>query len=146
MGGFPVPMPMLRSCLCPRVENRERRSGRFCCYNRRSIKKRIRGGELLTSRPPLGEMFQHQQLCGGVLIVLVALATLAGSSPSHPFGSAVSSAERNQRTWLERRANVPIPDPASRVNLFIGTTSTGHAFPGERQSRCMRDFLTYCWA
>ncbi|KAI1787036.1 glycoside hydrolase family 92 protein [Ganoderma leucocontextum] len=32
--------------------------------------------------------------------------------------------------WFGRRAVVPIPDPASRVNLFIGTTSTGHAFPG----------------
>ncbi|KAI0658157.1 glycoside hydrolase family 92 protein [Cubamyces menziesii] len=29
-----------------------------------------------------------------------------------------------------RRADVPIPDPASHVNLFIGTTSSGHAFPG----------------
>ncbi|KAI0672074.1 glycoside hydrolase family 92 protein [Trametes maxima] len=29
-----------------------------------------------------------------------------------------------------KRADVPITDPASRVNLFIGTTSSGHAFPG----------------
>ncbi|KAI0634493.1 glycoside hydrolase family 92 protein [Trametes polyzona] len=29
-----------------------------------------------------------------------------------------------------KRADVPIPDPASHVNLFIGTTGPGHAFPG----------------
>ncbi|KAH9846718.1 glycoside hydrolase family 92 protein [Lenzites betulinus] len=30
----------------------------------------------------------------------------------------------------DKRADVPIQDPASHVNLFIGTTSSGHAFPG----------------
>ena len=84
-------------------------------------------------------MFQLQQLQlrGGALIALAALATLAGSS-SHPsgYGSPSSNTNtntytRNQENWLQRRANVPIPDPASRVNLFIGTTGTGHAFPGE---------------
>ncbi|KAI0767769.1 glycoside hydrolase family 92 protein [Fomes fomentarius] len=35
--------------------------------------------------------------------------------------------------WLAafgRRADVPIPDPASHVNLFIGTANSGHVFPG----------------
>ena len=98
-------------------------------------------------------MFQLQlqqlQRPGGMLVALVALAslaTLAGSSPSlftspnalpasssHGARAAASPASPNQNNWpgLGRRANVPIPDPASRVDLFIGTTSTGHAFPGE---------------
>ena len=106
--------------------------------------------------PTSDEMFQLQlqqlQRPGGVLVALVALAslaTLAGSSPSplsaplfpspnavpvsgsHGTRAAASPASPDQHNWLGRRANVPIPDPASRVDLFIGTTSTGHAFPGE---------------
>ncbi|PIL28599.1 hypothetical protein GSI_08641 [Ganoderma sinense ZZ0214-1] len=78
-------------------------------------------------------MLELQQLRGGLLVALVALATLADTS-SHPYSpdahQPISIAQRNQENWLRRRADVPIPDPASRVNLFIGTTNTGHAFPG----------------
>ncbi|TBU57549.1 glycoside hydrolase family 92 protein [Dichomitus squalens] len=39
-------------------------------------------------------------------------------------------AARSAKNWFGRRADVPVPDPASVVDLFIGTTSSGHAFPG----------------
>lgn len=57
---------------------------------------------------------------------LVALLGLAALSRSSPTVFRDASVQENGK-----RANVPIPDPASRVNLFIGTTSSGHAFPGE---------------
>ena len=141
----------------------------------------LEGGEPPTSRRQSSdEMFQLQRLQrpGGVLVALVALASLAtlvGSSPSplsasaSPFASAshpavpVSSShgarapaspfapapdQNTNNNWsglgLGRRANVPIPDPASRVDLFIGTTSTGHAFPGEPPPPSLSLWLTIC--
>lgn len=59
------------------------------------------------------------------LTSLVALAGLAWvASPA----VAVSRPGVDARTG--NRVDVPITDPASHVNLFIGTTSSGHAFPG----------------
>ncbi|TFK78035.1 glycoside hydrolase family 92 protein, partial [Polyporus arcularius HHB13444] len=59
------------------------------------------------------------------LLAVVGFAALSTSShvrnPGHIHRAAPHSG---------KRADVPIPDPASRVNLFIGTTSSGHAFPG----------------
>lgn len=59
------------------------------------------------------------------LTSLVALSVLAlVAIPA----AAVSRPGVDARTG--KRADVPITDPASHVNLFIGTTSSGHAFPG----------------
>ncbi|KAI0708317.1 glycoside hydrolase family 92 protein [Earliella scabrosa] len=52
---------------------------------------------------------------------VLGFASLSSSSPVHSPGSSSNNG---------RRADVPIPDPASRVNLFIGTTGPGHSFPG----------------
>ncbi|KAH9934470.1 glycoside hydrolase family 92 protein [Epithele typhae] len=60
-----------------------------------------------------------------VLYLLVALlgSVALSSSSSLSFGGDAASR-------IGKRVDTPIPDPASRVNLFIGTTSSGHAFPG----------------
>ena len=79
----------------------------------------------------------HLSRCRGALVALAALVTFVSSLPSASSSSAFPATHRpssvdehSQRDRFGRRA-VPIPDPASRVNLFIGTTNTGHAFPGE---------------
>ena len=79
------------------------------------------------------------------LVALAGLATLASSNSAHPSDSVHPTShaharhahqnahrveERSEKNWFGRRADVPIPDPASVVDLFIGTTSSGHAFPG----------------
>ncbi|KAI9068178.1 glycoside hydrolase family 92 protein [Trametes sanguinea] len=59
------------------------------------------------------------------LTPLVALLGIAGVlTPSF------AGPQRRLTSNSDQRADVPIPDPASHVNLFIGTTSSGHAFPG----------------
>lgn len=58
------------------------------------------------------------------LLGFVGFAALSGSSHVHPRHTPYASLKTG------KRADVPIPDPASRVNLFIGTTGPGHAFPG----------------
>ncbi|KAI0703902.1 glycoside hydrolase family 92 protein [Cerioporus squamosus] len=58
------------------------------------------------------------------LLLLASAFARRGSSHVRP-GHIHRAAPHNGK-----RADVPIPDPASRVNLFIGTTSSGHAFPG----------------
>ncbi|KAI0649687.1 glycoside hydrolase family 92 protein [Trametes meyenii] len=60
-----------------------------------------------------------------LLAILTALAGLL-IAPSPSLGRLLDGVESK----TGKRADVPIPDPASRVNLFIGTTSSGHAFPG----------------
>ncbi|KAL1948226.1 hypothetical protein VTO73DRAFT_12301 [Trametes versicolor] len=59
---------------------------------------------------------------------LTSLVTLAGFAWVASPVVAVSRPGVDARTG--KRADVPITDPASHVNLFIGTTSSGHAFPG----------------
>ncbi|KAI0771303.1 glycoside hydrolase family 92 protein [Trametes elegans] len=58
---------------------------------------------------------------------LIAFA-LAGLTATLHTTLARSLHDYDVRTG--KRADAPISDPASRVNLFIGTTSSGHAFPG----------------
>ncbi|OJT03621.1 hypothetical protein TRAPUB_5649 [Trametes pubescens] len=59
---------------------------------------------------------------------LTSLAALVGLAWLASPAVAVSRPGVDARTG--KRADVPITDPASHVNLFIGTTSSGHAFPG----------------
>lgn len=59
---------------------------------------------------------------------LTSLTALVGLAWAASPAVALSRPGVDSRTG--KRADVPITDPASHVNLFIGTTSSGHAFPG----------------
>ena len=67
-----------------------------------------------------------------MLRFLPCLATLLGvSALSNLSFTSVQASSTSVKHG--RRADVPIPDPASRVNLFIGTIGFGHVFPGAFQ-------------
>ena len=61
------------------------------------------------------------------LVLLSALNSLASSSAhSRPRLTARSEID----TATTSSGNTTIADPASYVNVFIGTTNGGHVFPG----------------
>ena len=70
-------------------------------------------------------------LCAG----FVALARAIETSVAFSSSGLVTASSAAAQPSGSASAPVFIPDAASRVNLFVGTTNGGHVFPGEYELR-----------